>query len=55
MKLRDPRLTGIGASALGTALVLALVLFMNRPFEKPEGDDGEAFSSIQVVKKEKPH
>lgn len=54
MKLRDPRLTGIGASALGTALVLGLVLFMNRPFEKPDGDEGEAFSSIQVVKKEKP-
>lgn len=54
MKLRDPRLTGLGASALGTALVLGLVLFMNRPFEQPEGEDGNAFSSIEVVKKEKP-
>jgi periplasmic protein TonB len=54
MKLRDPRLTGLGASALGTALVLGLALFMNRPFEAPEGDDGDAFSSIEVVKREKP-
>jgi protein TonB len=54
MKLRDPRLTGLGASALGTALVLGLVLFMNRPFEQPEGEDGNAFSSIEVVKREKP-
>lgn len=54
MKLRDPRLAGLSASALGTALVLGLVLFMNRPFEQPEGEDGNAFSSIEVVKKEKP-
>lgn len=54
MRLRDPRLAGLGASALGTALVLGLVLFMNRPFQKPEGDDGNAFSSIEVVKREKP-
>ena len=54
MKLRDPRLTGLGASALGTALVLGLVLFMNRPFEQPEGEDGNAISSIEVVKREKP-
>ena len=52
MKLRDPRLTGLGASALGTTLVLGLALFMNRPFEAPEGDDGDAFSSIEVVKRE---
>jgi protein TonB len=54
MKLRDPRLTGIGASALGTALVLGLVIYMNKPFEPPPDDEGDAFSSIQVVKKEKP-
>jgi protein TonB len=54
MRLRDPRLTGIGASALGTALVLGLVVFMNRPFEKPDEGDGDAFSRIAVVKKEKP-
>jgi periplasmic protein TonB len=54
MRLRDPRLTGIGASALGTALVLGLVLYMNRPFDKPDGDDGNPFSSIEVVKQERP-
>ncbi|MBE5316522.1 MAG: energy transducer TonB [Xanthomonadales bacterium] len=54
MRLRDPRLVGLGVSALGTVLVLALVLWMNQPFEPPEGEDAGAFSAIEVVKKEKP-
>jgi periplasmic protein TonB len=54
MRPRNPRLSGLIASAIGTALVLGLVLFMNRPFEKPDEGAGDAFSSIEVVKREKP-
>lgn len=54
MRLRNPRFTGLVASAIGTALVLGLVLFMNRPFQKPDEGAGDPFSSIEVVKREKP-
>lgn len=52
--LRDPRLVGAATAVGGLALVLSLVVFMNTQLARPDEGDGQAFSSIEVVKKEKP-
>jgi periplasmic protein TonB len=54
MQRRDPRLVGAVSALLGLALVLGLMLFMNHQLARPDQGDGEAFSSIDVVRKEKP-
>ncbi len=52
--LRDPRLVGAATAVGGLALVLSLVVFMNTQLARPDEGDGQAFSSIELVKKEKP-
>ena len=52
--LRDPRLVGAATAVGGLALVLSLVVFMNTQLARPDEGEGQAFSSIEVVKKEKP-
>lgn len=52
--LRDPRLVGVLSAIGGLTLVLALIVFMNTQLARPDEGDGQAFSSIEVVKKEKP-
>jgi protein TonB len=54
MLRRHPLLAGLLAACFGTALVLSLVVLMNRQATRPDQGDGDAFSSIQVVKQEKP-
>lgn len=54
MRPGRPQLFGIAASAVGTALVLALVIVMNKQFARPEGEDSVATTNFEVVKKEKP-
>lgn len=54
MRLDRPLAFGIAASAVGTILVLALVVLMNRQAGRPEGDDGMAVTNFEVVKQEKP-
>ena len=51
---RDPRRVGAASALLGLALVLTLMLSMNRQLARPDQGDGEAFSSIDLVRKEKP-
>jgi len=51
---RDPRLVGVLSAVGGLSLVLSLIVFMNTQLARPDEGDGEAFSSIEVVKKEKP-
>ncbi len=51
---RDPRWIGAASALGGVALVLALLLFMNHRITRPDGDDGESFSAIAVVKQEPP-
>ncbi len=52
--LRDPRLVGALTAVGGLTLVLSLIVFMNSQLARPDEGDGQAFSSIEVVKKEKP-
>ncbi|OPZ13667.1 MAG: transport protein TonB [Alphaproteobacteria bacterium ADurb.BinA280] len=54
MPTLPPRWTGVILSLLGMFGVLSVVLLMNSPLPGPEDVEGEAFSSIDVVKKEKP-
>lgn len=54
MNVGRPQLIGLVSSALGLALVLGLIIFMNNQLARPDGDTGKAASSIEVVKKEKP-
>lgn len=53
-RLRQPRLIGALTAGGGLVLVLLLLLFMNTQLARPDEDAGRAFSSIAVVKKEKP-
>jgi protein TonB len=54
MRLDRPRLIGLASATVGTVLVLALVVLMNRQGGRPEGEDGLAVTNFEVVKKEKP-
>jgi protein TonB len=54
VRLDRPRRIGIASAALGTALVLTLVVLMNRQAGGPEAEDGLATTNFEVVKKEKP-
>lgn len=54
MRLDRATAFGIASSALGTVLVLALVVLMNRQAGRPDGEDGLAVTNFEVVKKEKP-
>ena len=54
MAFGRPQLVGMASAALGLALVLGLIIFMNNQLARPDGDTGKAASSIEVVKKEKP-
>lgn len=54
MRLDRPRRIGIASAALGTALVLTLVVLMNRQAGGPDAEDGLATTNFEVVKKEKP-
>ncbi len=51
---RDPRLVGVLTAIGGLLMVLSLIVFMNTQLARPDEGDGQAFSSIEVVKKEKP-
>lgn len=54
--MQSPRTlaAGLVAALGGLALVMSVVLLMNRKAEGPRGDDGIAGSAIEIVKKEKP-
>lgn len=54
MRLSRSQLAGVLSSALGTTLVLALIVLMNRPGAGPDDSDGLAVTNFDVVKKEKP-
>jgi protein TonB len=54
MRLDRPRLIGLASATVGTLLVLALVVLMNRQAARPDGEDGLAVTNFEVVKKEKP-
>lgn len=54
MKPTRANAVGILFAIAGLMLVLGLVLLMNRPFVKDEGDGALVGSSIDVVKKDKP-
>jgi protein TonB len=54
MRIDRPLLYGVVAATVGTVLVLALVILMNRQFNRPQGDDAVAVTNFDVVKKEKP-
>ena len=54
MRFDRARLYGIGASAVGTVLVLSLIVLMNRPGGRPDGEDHLGVTNFEVVKKEKP-
>jgi len=55
MSIRSrPQLAGAVASAIGTVMVLFLMVFMNTQTGRPDHGDGKAGSSIDVVKQEKP-
>src|SRR5688500_11792104 len=54
MRIDRPLLYGVFAATAGTVLVLALVILMNRQFNRPQGDDAIAVTKFDVVKKEKP-
>lgn len=54
MRLDRPRLIGLASALLGTVLVLALVVLMNRPSAPPTGEDALAATQIGLVRKEKP-
>ena len=54
MRFRRPLPIGLLSAALGTSAVLGLVILMNRALAGPEDSDAQAFSSIDVVKKDKP-
>lgn len=53
-RLRDPRLVGAASALLGLALVLSLMLFMNRQLARDDQAAGERVSSIDMVRKEAP-
>ena len=48
------RFDGIVSAVLGFALVLGLMLVMNRQLGVPQRDLGESGSQIEVVRQEKP-
>lgn len=50
----NPRLVGALTAVGGLVMVLSLIVFMNTQLARPDEGEGDAFSSIQVVKKEKP-
>jgi protein TonB len=54
VRIDRPTLIGLASAALGTTMVLALVVFMNRPPSRPGGEDGLAVTKFDVVKKDKP-
>lgn len=54
MKPTRANAVGILFAIAGLTLVLGLVLLMNRPFVKDDGDSALVGSSIDVVKKDKP-
>lgn len=54
MHVDRPLLLGMISSALGTAMVLALIVGMNKQFGRPQGDTGLTPTNFDVVKKEKP-
>jgi protein TonB len=54
VRLDRPRLIGLASAALGTVLVLTLVVVMNRQAGGPEGEDALAVTNFDVVRKEKP-
>lgn len=55
MSIRSrPQLAGLLASAIGTVMVLFLMVFMNTQTNRPDEGDGQVGSSIDVVRKEKP-
>jgi protein TonB len=54
VRLDRPRLIGLASAALGTALVLTLVVVMNRQGGGPEDEDALAVTNFDVVRKEKP-
>lgn len=49
-----PRIVGTAFAIVGTLAVLALAIGMNRQLGGPEDSAGEAASSIEVVRKQKP-
>lgn len=48
------RLFGIAAAAIGTVLVLGLLVLMNRQFTPPEDEESGTAIALEVVKKEEP-
>lgn len=58
MNLNAPRparqLVSVSAAALGLALVLGAVIWMNRQSTLPRGDEGKGFSAVSAEKREKP-
>lgn len=48
------RLVGVASAAIGTVMVLGLLLVMNRQLGQLERDSGDAATAIQVIKKDKP-
>ena len=54
MRLDRSGLIGLASATLGTALVLTLIVLMNRQAGSPADEDGLAVTNFEVVKKEKP-
>ena len=54
MSERKRVLGGLAASACGTAMVLALLVFMNRQAGGPDNDAGQSGTVISAERKEKP-
>ncbi|MGQ0800513.1 MAG: energy transducer TonB [Pseudomarimonas sp.] len=52
--LRQPRIVGAVSALIGLAAVMTMIVSMNSQLARPDEGDGQAFSSIEVIKKEKP-
>jgi len=52
--LRDPRVVGACSAFIGLLAVMTMIVSMNTQLARPDEGEGQAFSSIEVVKKEKP-
>ncbi len=52
--LRHPRVVGAFSAFIGLLAVMTMIVSMNSQLAPPDEGDGQAFSSIEVIKKEKP-